>query len=234
MHGLREDDRGYPVPAFVAEVDGVPDFRLADSLFREATLRQKRCWVCGKDFTTRHRWYVLGPMCVINRNTSEPPCHLDCAEYSVAACPFLRRPHATRRDNAMPDGASLIAGYISRNPGVTALYATREFRLHRLSRKAGDYLIELGAPDEVAWYCQGREATRAEVLDSISGGLQALIDEASKQGPKALVYLKQQCKVAIHYLPKRTSEAWSAEDAALLAWGYRIGEAERRVLEGAL
>ena len=90
-------DRGFPVPWFVAWIDGKPDFRvIAPGRVAEAVNKGK-CWVCGGTlFGTRA--YVVGPMCAVNRTSAEPPSHRDCARYSAKACPFLSRPTMRRRD----------------------------------------------------------------------------------------------------------------------------------------
>src|SRR5262245_54991717 len=96
-----DPERGYPVPWFVAWHDGKPEFRTADGRkFRQA-IRDRLCWVCGQPLG-RHLVFVIGPMCTVNRVTVEPPCHLDCAEFSVRACPFLSKPQMTRRENDLP------------------------------------------------------------------------------------------------------------------------------------
>lgn len=231
MLSLPIDERGYPVPAFVAWVNGKPEFRVADSTFRERALRGPLCWVCGQRFATRHRWYALGPMCVINRNTSEPACHLSCAEFSAKACPFMLRPMAKRRESNLPEGTREIDGFIKRNPGVTALYETRDFKVDRRSAFYGDYLIELGPPQSVLWYTKGRQATKVEVLTSITTGLQALIDAAVPYGISALQQLKKQSTQAVSALPKGTAEEQDEAEGLLFQWAYRIGEAERILLE---
>ena len=96
------DHRGFPVPWFAAVIDGEPDFRVADHAKWRLALKQRLCWVCGEKLGV-HVAYVLGPMCVVNRVTSEPGCHLECAEFSVQACPFLTKPRMRRNDKSLPD-----------------------------------------------------------------------------------------------------------------------------------
>src|SRR5215831_3288717 len=102
LKALPVDARGYPVPWFVAWHDGVPDFRIADTAKWRRAVRERRCWVCG-DRLGRYLAFVIGPMCGINRTTTEPPLHRECAEWSVMNCPFLVRPHAKRRENGITD-----------------------------------------------------------------------------------------------------------------------------------
>ena len=88
--------QGYPVPYFVPWKDNQPMPQAADPVKRMKCIRAGLCWVCGEPLGT-YKAFVLGPMCIVNRVTSEPPCHRECAEYTVKACPFLTKP-AMRRN----------------------------------------------------------------------------------------------------------------------------------------
>src|SRR5262245_17055942 len=93
-----DESRGFPTPWFVVWVDpdgqrcepgeGKPEFRLADAAKYSKAIRESLCWVCG-DKLGRRVYFVIGPMCTINRRSSDPPCHRDCAVFSAQACPFL-------------------------------------------------------------------------------------------------------------------------------------------------
>lgn len=198
MQLLKVDVRGYPIPWFVAYVDGVPDFRVADGEKRHAALQHKLCWVCGGQLG---RWlaFVLGPMCTITRTTTEPPVHRECAEWSARNCPFLVQPRAVRRDAGLPTEAEIPGGIaILRNPGVAAIWITRGFEIFDDGR--GKSLITVGRADEVVWYCEGRAATRAEVVESIDSGMPALLAMAKSEGPFAVEELGKQAKRAeVHY-----------------------------------
>jgi hypothetical protein len=75
---------------------------------------------------------------------------------------------------------------IVRNPGVTLLWYTRRFTpiqsMHKpeLGAHAG-VLFQVGRAEKVEWYCQGRAATRAEVLESIESGLPLLYEANAMQ-----------------------------------------------------
>lgn len=197
---LPVDARGYPVPWFVAWLDdGRPEFRAFDPDKRRAALSQGLCWVCGQP-TGRHLVFVIGPMCCVSRITSEPACHLDCAEFSVRACPFLTKPQMVRRDNETEGFIPGPGEMILRNPGVTCLYTTRDYHLVR-DRKGG-VLILLGEPERVAWWSQGRTATRAEVVASIESGLPILRAEAQEQSEDAVAELLRLHEQAQRLLPK--------------------------------
>lgn len=199
MQHLRIDARGYPVPWFVADVNGVPDFRVADAEKRIRALKQKLCWVCGGQLA---RWlaFVLGPMCTITRTTTEPAAHRECAIWSAEHCPFLVSPRAVRRDEGLPDEAGSPGGFpLMRNPGVAAIWITRDFSTFRDG--TGGTLITVGAPERVLWFAEGRPATRAEVRDSIDSGLPALLALARTEGPFAIEALGKQAARAAEYYP---------------------------------
>lgn len=61
--------------------------------------------------------------------------------------------------------------HLPRNPGTMMLWITHGYSL---VREVNPPLFSIGPPVEVQWYCEGRTATRAEVLASIEGGLPKL------------------------------------------------------------
>lgn len=169
---LPRDERGYPVPYFVAWPNGKPDHRIADPEKLHKCLHENRCWVCGEQFINNILAFVIGPMCAVNRNTAEPPNHLECARFSVQACPFLTKPKAIRRDANKPDNVyDPPGGFIERNPGVSLIYVCNRYRTYKHGR---GFLIALPEPQQWEWWSEGRRATRAEVLESITTGLPAL------------------------------------------------------------
>lgn len=60
--------RKFPVPWFVAWVDGKPEFRAADQRKLVIAIQEKRCWVCGEPLG-RFMTFVVGPMCGLNRTS---------------------------------------------------------------------------------------------------------------------------------------------------------------------
>ena len=189
-----------PVPWFVQWIDGKPDFRIMDGAKWRRAVREKLCWVCGRQLGA-YLVFAIGPMCAINRTTSEPPCHLECARWSAMNCPFLSRPHMHRRDGGLPEEAEdTIGGVgIKRNPGVSLLWITRTYTVWR--PEGGGHLIEVGPPVDVEWYAEGRKATREEVMESIRTGL-PLLEEIAQQEKGGLEALHRKAKTVVLLYPK--------------------------------
>lgn len=180
MQSLPVDERGYVVPWFVEWIDGKPEFRAMSGEKWLRAVREKLCWVCGERLG-RYMTFVAGPMCGINRTSSEPPSHLECAQWSARNCPFLSNPEMIRRvDETIGADMSNVAGFaITRNPGVTMLWTTNTYSVFNDGHDKP--LITFGEPTSVEWYACGRIATREQVMASIDSGLPALVAVAQKQ-----------------------------------------------------
>lgn len=208
MLSLPLDERGYPIPWFVARLpDGTPEFRAMDAAKWIAAVKQKRCWVCGMRLGA-HLAFVAGPMCLINLTSSEPPSHLLCARWSAQNCPFLTRPRMVRRENDLPAEVEPPAGIgLTRNPGVCAVYVTGGYQIFRDAQ--GKPLIRMNpdggrnrlAAPSVEWFSEGRAATRAEVRHSIEGGLPTLLGLAEAEGPEAVDELRARVRALERWLP---------------------------------
>ncbi len=159
---LPTDARGYPVPWFVAWIDGAPDFRVVEQGRIGEAILDQRCWICGEKLG-RYLAFVIGPMCAVNRISSEPPSHRECAEFAARACPFLTMPKMKRNEKGLPEDYQAPAGvFIKRNPGVAALWISESYHL---IKAPGGVLFEVGKPVEVLWFAEGRKATRAEIME---------------------------------------------------------------------
>ncbi len=199
IKALPVDSRGYPVPWFVQWIDGEPEFRVADSSKIPLAVRCKLCWVCG-DQLGRTFSFVLGPMCVVNMNNAEPPCHTDCAVFSATACPFLTKPHMHRRENDLPDGTVDGAGFaIKRNPGAVCVWTCLDYAVRQYQ---DGLLFTPGSPVAVQWFAEGRKASRKEVLRSMETGLPILREMAEQQCPEAIEELIAAYEKAKRFLPK--------------------------------
>lgn len=187
---LFTDKRGFPTPWFVTFFDqhgapcsygqGEPDFRVADTRKVPQAIRNGLCWVCGEKLGA-FKAFVIGPMCTITRTSSEPPCHSECAMFSVQACPFLLRPKMRRNENDLPDKQDPPGYALLRNPGVACVWITKSFTTFKAQGGGKGFLLRIGDPTSVFWFCEGRGAKREEIMASIDGGYPALEDAARQE-----------------------------------------------------
>jgi hypothetical protein len=197
---LPVSDAGMPIPWFVPWQDGKPAPHLSDPVKRLQAGRINLCWVCGETLG-RFKCFVLGPMCCVTRTTSEPPCHRDCAEYAVKACPFLINPRMRRNPTTPEEHKQLPPGImIDRNPKCAALWITHEFK--SFNARGTGTLFQVGAPVEVQFYREGRLAKRAEVLESMESGIPILRDIARSDGREALAELELMYRKALELVPE--------------------------------
>jgi len=207
MRDLPVDTRGYPIPFFVQWIDGVPEFRLANRGNLHRCVLLKLCWVCGKPLGNRLVAFTIGPMCAINRISSEPPQHPECAEFSARACPFLINPRMRRREDNLPEKQEPAGLMLEHNPGVTLVWITRRWNVvHELN---GD-LFEIGTPTKALWYKEGRAASRSEVEAAIDNGFPLLRQYAKSK--KDLAELENQRIAAMKLLPKERKEMANVHD----------------------
>jgi hypothetical protein len=211
MRKLPISEKGFPIPAFVAwlAIDSdryLPewtngarrDFRVVDPQYMDRCYRFSRCWLCGEPLG-RYRVFAIGPMCVVNRITMEPPSHRDCAEYAVKACPFLTKPKMVRNEKGLPIESNMPGLGIMRNPGATALYQTSDYRRFRVDN---GLLCRLGTPERIDWWAEGALATKAQVYDSIESGFPILMKQAQIDGPEAVADLRRMRAEATRWLPE--------------------------------
>lgn len=204
--------RGYPVPWFVGWIneegkptrrrEGTPDFRIIyPEAIGEAVVKAL-CWVCGKPLSDKVAYaFVIGPMCAVNRISSEPPSHVACADWSARACPFLVRPHMVRRDGNLPETGEIAGIGLRRNPGVAMVWLTRKGKAFPDPITGKGLLFNVGEPSQVRFYREGRIATRAEVMESIDSGLPILRGYAEEDGPEAVADLERQYEEALELVP---------------------------------
>jgi hypothetical protein len=200
MRRLPIDGRGFPVPWFVAWLDqdrevqpgrGVPDFRLIGNDRIRRAVNEQLCWLCGTRLLPPAA-SVVGPMCAVNRISSEPPSHIECARFAVRACPFLARPHMRRNDKGFEKIGVVPApgNPIPRNPGVTVVWLSKH-----VTYVLPQSLFDIGEPLAVEWYAEGRAATRAEVEQSFDTGL-VLLEEAAARDENPVASLLELAAMA--------------------------------------
>lgn len=196
---LRTTGDGYPIPWFVGYVDGKPDFRLIHPDRIMEALRFRLCWICGEPLGT-YKAFVVGPMCIVNHTSSEPPSHRDCGIFAAKACPFLSDPKRQRRTDNLPAGKKDPAGiHLDRNPGVAVVWVTKKVAAFKVDN---GILFSFGPPEEIHYFAKGRPATRLEVLESINSGLPALQKYADAEGPEAMAELNARYNETLKFLPK--------------------------------
>ena len=199
---LPQDGHGRPVPWFVAWIAGRPDFRIVAQGKVAEAIRFGKCFICGEALG-RWQTFPVGPVSTLNRTAPEPPSHKDCALYAVQVCPFLVRPGKGRRTGGLPEGHSLDShapgASLAHNPGVTALWTTRAHQPFDDGR--GGALFQMGDPEEVAWYTEGRPATRAEVLEALDAERETLAAHMAASGSPELEALEAGYRAALQLIP---------------------------------
>lgn len=178
--------KGFPVPWFVTlkDMNGEWDFRILDPNRAVEAHRKSLCGICGQRLGV-HKVFAIGPMCCVNRVSAEGPVHLECAQYAVKACPFMARPNARRNRvgiEGIPEVEFATPGYmIERNPGVTALWTTKKYKISQPDKTKG-ILFHIGDPEDVEWWASGRRASYDEVMTSVNTGLPFLQEAAQLDG----------------------------------------------------
>ena len=205
---LPRNERGYPIPWFVAvQDDGTRDFRIADGDRRIDAVQDDLCWVCGGRLGANLA-FVIGPMCAVNRISAEPPGHYDCATYSARVCPFLATPQMVRREGGKPPGITTLRdgpGHaIERNPGVALVWSCRRYDVMVLDRAdQSRFLCKMGEPTRVEFWCRGRRATRDEIMKSMESGLPILQQacQLDDNPAESLAFLATQYQTALGLVP---------------------------------
>jgi hypothetical protein len=171
------DARGFPVPRFVKWINDQPDFRVLNEQHMLKAVKHKVCWICGEPLG-RFLAFPIGPMCAVNRVTSEPPCHRECAIFAIKNCPFLSNPISKRNERDLPDERGGPGGImLSHNPGGVCLWITKSYRILTIDNPGMEgVLFNLGDPDQVTWWVSGRPATRDEVTAMLDRGFPKLLE----------------------------------------------------------
>lgn len=186
-----------PVPWFVAWPDGKADFRVLDERKLICAVQERRCLVCGEPLGEELA-FPVGPMCVVNRVSAEPPSHPECVRWSQQVCPFLAQPSMARRDAGLPAEAQSPGGVmLRRNPGVSISYVTPSYEVVPVPNGV---VFGMGEALRIECYREGRPATQDEVATSLAEGLPTLFQVAASEGPDALSDLAMCVVAAINEL----------------------------------
>lgn len=184
IKALPVDDRGFPVPYFVAIVDGKPDHRITDPNKLVACVSQGLCWVCGQplhnDIT-----FIVFPMCAANSITDEPPAHYECNKFSCTYCPHLSNPKAKRNTHHLPGELVRSETGIDNTglpvQGIWTPYCNE----YQIEPTSTSLLFRLATPEKVEWYYEGRLATKEEVLSNFNVRIPVLERQVDEQGKLA-------------------------------------------------
>src|SRR5262245_58734481 len=125
-------ERGYPVPWFVATIDGKFDFRVMDHSKMIDAITQRLCWICGEKLGASLA-FTIGSMGVVNRTIGEPPSHRECAEFAIKACPFLNQTEMKRNESRLEEMHEKHDLYTSetglkRQPNAICLWITKWYK----------------------------------------------------------------------------------------------------------
>lgn len=158
---LPVDKRGLPIPFFVqwyrgsfrtSAGNGEPDHRLADPDKKVRCAERKLCWICGEPLGY---WiaFVGSKQSIDQRLFGDGAMHVECAEFSMRACPHLSHPQAKRRDNDERK-TTAVGKREMHNPGTFGMYVTRSFDTQYSD---GDILFKPAPPKKVRWFQEGQE-----------------------------------------------------------------------------
>lgn len=192
---LPSDERGYPIPKFVATRNGIRDFRLMDYDFRTQCIRDKICWICGEPLR-KYFSFIAGPMSCLNRTVIEPPSHIRCAHYAVRVCPFLAVPNMRRNERALPDNVAVDGKMHPGNPGVCAMWITNKYVVWE--PRPGEVLLMMGEPARIIFWAEGRALSRAEIQQALQDGyhrMQSLVKNCSRRDQREMQSMLNRAKI---------------------------------------
>ena len=118
----------------------------------------------------------------------------EIGEWSARICPFLSRPMAVRPDFAGQHATPGIM--VSDNPGMCAVWVTREYRFGR------DGLCRIGDPIRVSWWRRGVEVTSDKDAQAVYEARAALLrNTARDEGANALAFFERLKVIADKFSP---------------------------------
>jgi hypothetical protein len=133
---LPVDERGYPIPYFVAIVNGKHDFRLLDAEKQRICCEYKKCAICGQKLLKGLYYFISGPMGAMNKVSTDPPMHKECAEFSLLACPHMFYEKADRRTAGLDElPVTSIPEMIMQKPTAMFMVQASSYKLTISPRK---------------------------------------------------------------------------------------------------
>lgn len=174
---LPRDPRGYPVPWFVAEVDGRrDDLRIACAEKRTLAFHRRLCWVCGQRLE-RKSAFIGGPLAVTNRVFGDWCMHPVCAVASMSFCPFLNGDMRRRSGREKPDGAVPLEGAHENRPELAALAVCRTESVEMLR----EGLFQAPSFYFVWWYRDGQRVPESEAQSALAAARRQIEEAAAAE-----------------------------------------------------
>ncbi len=121
-------------------------------------------------------------MSIIEGATPEPPCHYECALFSVRNCPHLSTSasvFSAKYDDAA--GYAPQANISKVRSDATAIWMTKG-RIPAPFRAGHGILFELQGPERLEWYVGGSPASVGEVRQALDAVLPTLRRTAEREG----------------------------------------------------
>lgn len=179
-----KDKRGFPIPWFVCPVEeGDPDFRVIRPFGASEAVRRKICWICGEPLGV-HKAFVIGPLSALQKESMEPPCHRECAEYAMATCPFIAHANMQRSPRPHEQEVVIAAAVAPENPGMYCLWVTKSFDVKMVNAQtpSGDGVaFRLGEPDTLIWYRGGSPVSGPPVVEKLTEAMARLTQAFPKR-----------------------------------------------------
>lgn len=198
MKGRPVDLRGFPVPWFVTQKtpDGLYDFVHIDPARLETAYRLG-LWTLSGQPLGKYVSFVVGPMCIINRVSAEPPCIPELGKWAAQVCPFLSRPLAKRPAHDPSAEQNVPGVMVADNPGGCVVWTVKRDGFTRGRNR----LYSFGDPVEVTFWTKGREATPDEARAIFEARAEKLEAMARVEGDDALQAFYRMKAKAARYLP---------------------------------
>lgn len=112
---------------------------------------------------------------------------------------FPGRPKRLRDERDLPKGLQQAGFGITRNPGVAMVWSTRKWKTWR--PPGGGILFNIGEPDAIDWFAEGRPATNGEIMKSVTTGIPLLLEQAAEDGAVACFQLGQMTQIFLNLIP---------------------------------
>ena len=172
---------GFYVPYFVtwfkdrrqvheSVVGAEPHFPTIDKT-REALCRRRRyCWICGRQMGT-FMCFVMGPLSALQRISTEPPSHRECAVYAVQVCPFMVGGYDMPENPATNEGQQVIEQMSIKNEQLNVIWVCHGYTLRPVDPSRGLFVYQMDHATDILLYHRGKPATLAQAMERINAAV---------------------------------------------------------------